>query len=354
MNDIIKRMKKAAKNEYARTATEGFVGDDAEFIDTGCYVLNAMLSGSVYGGYPANCITTLAGEPSTGKTYFALGACDDFLTTKEDSAVCYFESEKALVGNNVATRVAHSDNFLNLPVATVEEWNQQALNILNDYKTTDEADRTPIMMVLDSLGNLSSIKETTDIAAGDNKVDFTRAKAIRAAFRTITLKVGLLGVPVIVTNHVYDDPMNVYAGKKQGGGKGGIYASDIIVFLTKIKPQAKDEIDKKDGTYIKCFLEKSRYTREKSEVTVKLMYDTGLDRYYGLLDLADEAGIFKKLSTQYEIDGKKFYKSQINKEPEKFFTPEILDQIDAFCKKKFMYGQHEDENQPEEAADEQQ
>lgn len=125
------------------------------------------------------------------------------------------------------------------------------------------------------------------------------------------------------------------------GGDGARYNASVVVFLTKRKERDGDR--NVIGNVIHSHTDKSRLTKEQTKVDTRLFFDTGLDRYYGLVDLAVECGAWKKVSTRIEThDGSKYFQSVIEKDPEKFFTKEVLDQIDVYCKKKFCYGSGED------------
>jgi hypothetical protein len=194
-----------------------------------------------------------------------------------------------------------------------------------------------MMMVLDSLGQLSSTKEMEDTAEGKETKDMTKSAILKATFRVLNLKLAKIGVPLIVTNHVYDVVGAYIPMKEMSGGSGLKYTASTIVFLSKRKDKDGTEVV---GNIVRCKLQKSRLTKENSQVEIKITYSTGLDRYYGLLDIAEKYGIIKKVSTRYELsNGVKVFGKNINEEPEKYFTKDILDQIDEACKKEFLYGQ---------------
>lgn len=329
-------------NEYSALVCEGIeAGDVSSWIDTGSYSFNALLSGSIYGGLPSNRVTALAGAPSTGKTFYALSIVRRFLEMNPDGFVFYFESESALSKDMVEARDIDSTRMAILPVETIEQFRTQCLKLINKYLEIPKNQRKPIMMVLDSLGNLSTSKEMTDIAKGSEKRDMTRAQLVRGAFRTLTLKLGRANVPLIVTNHVYDVIGSYIPMKKMGAGDGLPYAASIIIFLTKKKDTEKEDgkIVAVNGAIITCHTNKSRLTVEEKRVTTLLNYHTGLNRYYGLLPLAISAGIFKKFSTKYTLpDGTAATEKEILRNPEKYYTEEILDQINEYTLKEFLYG----------------
>jgi RecA/RadA recombinase len=334
MSDFLKDIIKETGNEYATLVSEGVeAGDVDSFIDTGSLAFNALLSGSIYGGMPSNKITAIAGEAATGKTFFALGIVKAFLDKNKDAGVIYFESESALTKDLVESRGIDSSRMVIVPVATVQEFRHQSIKVIDKYLEQGEDKRKPLMFVLDSLGMLSTTKEMEDTA---ETRDMTRSQIVKAAFRVLTLKLGKAKVPMIMTNHTYDVIGSMFPQKEMGGGSGLKYAASNIVYLSKRKEKDGKEII---GNIIHCKNYKSRLTKENALVDVRLTYKDGLDKYYGLLELAIKHGIFKSVSTRIELpDGSKQYAKTINNEPDKFFTKDVLTQIDEAAKKEFLYG----------------
>tara|TARA_Y100000996_G_scaffold151997_1_gene117146 strand:- start:607 stop:1659 length:1053 start_codon:yes stop_codon:yes gene_type:complete len=334
---FIKDLAKASGNEYAGVVADGVAAGDVDsFIDSGSYIFNALLSGSLHGGLPMNKITALAGESATGKTYFALGICQKFLEDNPDSAVIYFESESALTKDMIEERGIDSSRIVIVPVVTVQEFRNQSLSILDKYLETDESERPQMMFCLDSLGMLSTTKEIEDTAEGKETKDMTRAQITKGAFRVLTLKLGRAKVPMIVTNHTYDVIGSMFPQKEMGGGSGLKYAASSIIFLSKRKEKDGTEII---GNIIHCKNAKSRLTVENRMVDVRLTYDKGLDRYYGLLDLALAFDVFKKQGTRVLLpNGKTEYGKTINNNPEKFFTDDVMEQLEIVVNEYFKYG----------------
>ena len=334
---FIKDLVKATGNEYAGIVSDGVAAGDVDsFVDTGSYVFNSLLSGSLYGGLPKNKITAIAGESATGKTYFALGMCKQFLEDNPEAAVIYFESESAISKDMIEDRGIDSNRIVIVPVVTVQEFRNQAINILDKYLETDESERPPMMLCLDSLGMLSTTKEIEDTAEGKETRDMTRAQVVKGAFRVLTLKLGRAGVPMIVTNHTYDVIGSMFPQKEMGGGSGLKYAASSIIYLSKKKEKEGTEVV---GNIIHCKNAKSRLTVENRMVDVRLNYETGLDRYYGLLDLALASGIFKKSSTRIELpNGKTEFGKTINNNPEKYFTDEVMERLEVVVRDYFKYG----------------
>jgi len=334
---FIKDLVKSSGNEYASVVSDGVsAGDVDSFVDTGSYVFNALLSGSLYGGLPTNKITAIAGESATGKTYFALGMVRQFLEDNKDAAVIFFESESAISREMIEDRGIDSKRMIIVPVVTVQEFRQQAISILDKYLETPKDKRPPMMMCLDSLGMLSTTKEIEDTAEGKETRDMTRAQIVKGTFRVLTLKLGRTGVPLIVTNHTYDVIGSMFPQKEMGGGSGLKYAASTIIYLSKKKEKEGTTVI---GNIIHCKNAKSRLTVENRMVDVRLNYETGLDRYYGLLDLALASEIFKKSSTRVELpNGKTEFAKTINNNPEKFFTKEVMERLEVVVRDYFKYG----------------
>ena len=344
MSDFLKDIIKETGNEYAGLVSDGIDSADVtSFIDTGSYSFNALLSGTIYGGMPSNKITAIAGEAATGKTFFALGICKAFLDKDPDAGIIYFESESAISKQMIEARGIDSKRMVIVPVATVQEFRNQSIKILDKYIEQTEKTRKPLMFVLDSLGMLSTTKEMEDTAAGKETRDMTRSQIVKSTFRVLTLKLGRANIPMIMTNHTYDVIGSMFPQKEMGGGSGLKYAASSIIYLSKRKDKEGTEVV---GNIIHCKNFKSRLTKENAMIDVKLTYKTGLDKYYGLIELGEEAGIFKKVSTRYEMpDGSKVFGKNINVNPEKYFTKEVLDKIDETAKRKFLYGSDEEDTE---------
>ena len=337
VNDFLKDIIKSTGNEYASLVEDGVEAGDVEnFIDTGSYIFNALLSGSIHGGLPANKITALAGESATGKTYFLCGIVKNFLDANPDAGVIYFESESAITKQMIVDRGIDAKRMVIVPVTTVQEFRTQAIRVLDTYLAQNEADRKPMFLCLDSLGMLSTTKEVEDTTDGKETRDMTRAQVLKAAFRVLTLKLGKAKIPMVVTNHTYDVVGSMFPTKEMGGGSGLKYAASSIIYLSKKKEKDGTEVV---GNIVHCKNHKSRLTVENKMVDVRLTYDKGLDKYYGLLELAEKYDIFKKVSTRYELpDGSKQFGKTILNDPETYFTDEIMSKLDEAASKQFKYG----------------
>ena len=328
---------KELDNEFASVVDEGIsAGDCDSFVDTGSYILNALISGSIFGGLPSNKITALAGETSTGKTFFALSIVKHFLSSNPDAQVIYFETESAVSKDMMVSRGIDVKRVGLVPVTTVQEFRTQSIKVVDEYMKLKKEDRPPLLFVLDSLGMLSTSKEIQDATDGKETRDMTRAQVIKSIFRILSLKLGQAQIPLIVTNHTYEVVGAYVPTKEMGGGTGLKYAASTILFLSKKKEKDGTEVV---GNIIKVKAQKSRFTKENSDIETRLFYDArGLDKYYGLLELGEKYGVFERKGNRYVVGQSSVYPSVILADPEKYFTPEILQALDECARKEFMYG----------------
>ena len=333
--DFLKDIVKEIGDDFTKLASD--IDETETYVDTGSYIFNALVSGSVFGGVSGNKITAIAGESSTGKTFFSLAVVKNFLDSNPDGYCLYFDTEAAITKSLIESRGIDTTRLVVVNVVTIEEFRTKALKAVDMYLKAPEEDRKPCMFVLDSLGMLSTNKEIND-ALDDKQVrDMTKSQLIKGAFRMLTLKLGQANVPLIVTNHTYDVIGAYVPTKEMGGGSGLKYAASTIIYLSKKKEKDGTEVV---GNIIKAKTAKSRLSKENKQVEVRLYYDErGLDRYYGLLELGEIGGLWKNVAGRYEIDGKKIYAKQILKEPEVYFTEEVMQQLDEIARKEFSYGE---------------
>jgi len=339
--DFLQQVIKDSKNEYAALVSDGIAAGDVEsFVDTGSYVFNALVSGSLFGGIPSNKITAIAGESGTGKTFFCLSVVRNFLNSDPDAGVIYFETESAISKQMIESRGIDSKRMVIFPVDTIEEFRTQAVRIIDKYIEQPKSERKPLMFVLDSLGMLATNKEVQDASDDKNVRDMTKAQLTKSVFRILTLKLGKANIPMLVTNHTYDVVGSYVPTKEMGGGSGLKYSASTIIYLSKKKE--KDGTDLV-GNIIKCEAKKSRLTREGSKVETRLFFDErGLEKHYGLLELGERAGIWKNVAGRYEVDGKKVYGKEILKNPDQYLTDEVMAKLEEHAHTEFLYGASND------------
>ncbi len=332
--DFLKEIVKEIGNDFTQLASD--IDETETYVDTGSYIFNGLISGSIFGGVSNNKITAIAGESSTGKTFFSLAVVKNFLDSNPDGYCLYFDTEAAVNKSLLSSRGIDLDRLVVVNVVTIEEFRTKALKAVDIYLKTNTEDRKPCMFVLDSLGMLSTEKEIRD-ALDDKQVrDMTKSQLVKGAFRMLTLKLGQANIPLIVTNHTYDVIGSYIPTKEMGGGSGLKYAASTIIYLSRKKEKDGKEVV---GNIIKAKTAKSRLSKENKEVQVRLYFDDrGLDRYYGLLERGVIGGIWKNVAGRYEINGKKVYGKQILANPEEYFTPEVMQALDEIAQKEFSYG----------------
>ena len=328
---------KDSGNEFASIVSDGVAaGDVTSFVDTGSYIFNAVVSGSIFGGIPSNKVTALAGESSTGKTFFALSVVRSFLNNNPTGGVIYFESESAISKDMIESRGIDSKRMVIFPVATIEEFRTQAVRILDKYLKEPKDQRQPLMFVLDSLGMLSTSKEMEDVANDKQVRDMTKSQLIKGAFRVLTLKLGQAKVPMIVTNHTYDVIGSYVPMKEMGGGAGLKYAASSIIYLSKSKEKEGTDLV---GNIIKCEAKKSRLSKEGSKVATRLYFDErGLDKYYGLLELGEKYSIFTRVGNRIKFGETSVYPKSVLANPEKYFTDEVMAKLEEAARTEYSYG----------------
>jgi RecA/RadA recombinase len=332
--DFLKDIVKEIGDDFTKLASD--IDETETYVDTGSYVFNALVSGSIFGGVSGNKITAIAGESSTGKTFFSLAVVKNFLDTHPDGYCLYFDTEAAITKSLIESRGIDTTRLVVVNVVTIEEFRTKALKAVDIYLKSPVEDRKPCMFVLDSLGMLSTSKEINDALNEKEVRDMTKSQLIKGAFRMLTLKLGQANVPLIVTNHTYDVIGAYVPTKEMGGGSGLKYAASTIIYLSKKKEKDGTEVV---GNIIKAKTAKSRLSKENKDVEVRLYYDErGLDRYYGLLELGELGGLWKNVAGRYEMDGKKIYAKQILANPEEYFTDEVMQKLDAIAREEFSYG----------------
>ena len=332
--DFLKEIVKEIGDEYTQIAAD--IDETERYVDTGSHIFNAVVSGSIYGGVSSNKITAIAGETSTGKTYFSLAIVKNFLDNNPDGYCLYFDTEAAVNKGLLESRGLDLTRTVVVNVVTIEEFRTKALKAVAKYLEMPIDERRPCMFVLDSLGMLSTEKEIRD-ALDDKQVrDMTKSQLVKGAFRMLTLKLGQANIPLIVTNHTYDVIGSYIPTKEMGGGSGLKYAASTIIYLSKKKEKDKTEVV---GNIIKAKTVKSRLSRENKTAEIRLYFDErGLDRYYGLLELGEIGGLWKNVAGRYEMDGKKVYAKQIYANPTDYFTDDIMKKLDAIAQQNFSYG----------------
>ena len=299
MSNFFKDLINEIKDEDTTLAADG--SGSAEFtgfVDTGSYILNAVFSGSIYGGIPNNKITAFAGESATGKTFFVLGVLRAFLDKNPTGGVVYYDTEAAVTKEMMEERGIDTTRVIISEPSTIQGFRHHALKTIDAYEKTPKDKRPPVMFILDSLGMMLTPTDVNQFEAGDMKGDMGRKpKALTALVRNCVNMIGDLNIGLVATNHTYASQDMFDPDDKISGGQGFIYASSIVVAMRKLKLKEDDEgnkISEVKGIRAACKIMKTRYAKPFESVQVKIPYETGMNPYSGLTDLIEAKGMLKK------------------------------------------------------------
>lgn len=293
--------KKAAKksgNVYA-----GYEIKTDEYVNSGSYTLNAALSGDVFKGVPCNLVIMYAGEEAVGKTYVMMR--EAYQLKLQGYHIFYFDSEAAVHDGMFEMYGFEKDEYTIMPVHTVEDARKEMFSLVDDYNeyieheglkrgTKAYEERDKVAFFLDSLGNLTSNKSIADTRSGKDTKDMSKQQALKRLFSDLTVPLAMAGIPLNVSNHVYEQIGAWVPTKTVGGGSGGKYNASIILMMRK-----KDIKDKKTkecvGSEITVKVKKSRFVRPNLEIKFYLDYERGMMPWYGLGEIAEKAGLIKKV-----------------------------------------------------------
>ena len=303
-SDLNKEMSKNSK--WGGLMSDGAgVSEITDYIPTGNYICNACLTGSVFKGAPNNRILCLSGESGTGKTYLLMNMARE--AQKKGHYVIWYDSENAIELSQLVQFGVDPEKFRYEPVGTVQDFKTsitQTLDLLIEQK--EAGNQIPnIFFVLDSVGNLATQKEIDDAKAASDKADMTRAKQIRAIFRIIAHKMGVIGATLAFSNHIYMTT-DLFAQRVQSGGKGLVYGASIILNLSKAKlKEGSDNLQ--TGIVVTAEPDKNRFCKPV-KVKFYISYVNGMNPYVGL----EEYISFERCGIQ---KGKFITEKEYNKSP---------------------------------------
>lgn len=290
----------AAGNEYMTKAGD-IRGITDEWISTGSYALNALISGDIFKGIPNNKATMFAGIESVGKSLFTKFICNNAM--KMGYRVVYFETEGAVDEDTFKPLGwVKDEHYQILPVKTIEDLRTQAYSVVEKYKeyykkeVTDSnyKDRAKLLFVVDSIGMLSSKGAEKNLDKGEVKRDMTKQQQLRELFRDLCIDLSVLKIPFIPVNHVYEVIGAYVRTQAVSGGGGGKYGASTIISLKKKAARNNDK--KQIGAIITANNPKSRKTVENTEVEIYLNFEKGINPYYGLDKFLEDETIIKRKS----------------------------------------------------------
>jgi len=273
--------------------------DPTHWVSTGNYALNYLISGDFNKGVPLGKVTVFAGESGAGKSYFA-SANIVKAAQQQDIFVVLIDSENALDEQWLKALDVDTDpsKLLKLSMCMIDDVAKTISSFMADYKAIAEEDRPKVLFVIDSLGMLLTPTDVQQFDKGDLKGDLGRKpKALTALVRNTVNMIGAYNVGIVATNHTYASQDMFDPDDKISGGQGFIYASSIVVAMRKLKLKEDDDGNKTTevkGIRAACKVMKTRYAKPFEAVQVKIPYETGMNPYSGLTDLAEKQGLLTK------------------------------------------------------------
>ena len=289
-------------SKFRKTLTKSIDGlgvgfnDPTDWVSTGNYALNYLISGDFHRGIPLGKVTVFAGESGAGKSYICSG---NIIRNAQEQGifVVLVDSENALDEKwlralGVST---DEDKLLKLNMAMIDDVAKTVNEFMKEYKAMAEADRPKVLFVIDSLGMLLTPTDINQFEAGDLKGDMGRKpKALTALVRNCVNMFGSFNVGLVATNHTYASQDMFDPDDKISGGQGFIYASSIVVAMKKLKLKEDEDgnkVSEVNGIRAACKIMKTRYAKPFESLQIKIPYETGMDPYSGLLDLFEKKGV---------------------------------------------------------------
>lgn len=318
--DIFKEVDKLNPDAtFLNDSALSFVDD---YIDTGSYALNIIISGDAFKGAPRGRILGLAGPSQAGKSLFVKQILGN--AQKKGYTAVIWDTENAIDGAGSEGLGLDPAKTKYYPVETVEQCKNQVSTFLDRVIAANEELRAAgkpelkVIIAIDSLANLASAKELADIEKGSEAMDMgTRAKALKSMMRVLTFKAAKAKVPIIVTNHIYDNPGELRPSmvKQQSGGKGLVYLASILVQLSMTTEKSADDeggddeegspmiaiANRVNGVKLRALTTKNRFVPPYLETRIYLNFRTGLSKYAGLFEMGTAFNVIQKAGKRWVL-----------------------------------------------------
>jgi RecA/RadA recombinase len=334
-------------NPDAAFLNENTLSTVKEWIDTGCMSLNAIISGSLYGGIPMGRITGFAGPQACGKTLMVNKIMAN--AQKKGMHIVYFDTENALDPDTSKNLGCDPQKIKHCPIEIIEDCRNQIVKFLKNI--IEKGLQGKVLLAIDSLGNLISAREAKIIEDGKDSADMgARAVALKSMLRAITHVSAKANCPVIFTNHIYDNPGALYPTlvKSQSGGSGPLYMSSVLVQMAT-KQERVGKSDNKNsndeivamgkdvnGLTMRALTTKNRFVPPFQEIEMYLNFKTGLSKYSGLLEMSEKLGVLEKQGHRHAFNGEVlgFYKEWRDNED---IWNKILPKLEEIVQKEFKF-----------------
>ena len=277
---ILDKIKKNSSIKDSAILSKSKFFTDKDMIPTSVPIINVALSGKLDGGLTPG-LTMWAGPSKHFKTAFSLLMAKSYLDKYEDAALLFYDSEFGTPQSYFDSFGIDTERVLHTPLTDIEQLKSDIMQQLADVNRGDR-----LIIVVDSIGNLASIKEVNDALDGKTVADMTRAKSVKSLFRMVTPHLSIKDIPMIVVNHTYME-IGMFPKAIVGGGTGSYYSADNIFIIGRQQEKEGTEVV---GYNFIINVEKSRYVKEKSKIPVTVRHDGGISRWSGLLDIALDSG----------------------------------------------------------------
>jgi len=345
-------------NPFATYLNDNTLSRVEGWVDTGSYVLNAIVSGSIHGGIPKGRVTMLAGESMTGKSLFV----QKILANAQKAGLIpvIFDTENAVDGEGAARLGLDITKVKYVPCISIEQTRNALFKFLTAVK--EKKLEGKFIIAIDSLGNLQSELELARMGKDSTSSDMgTKARAMKSLMQTCTNLGAVTQTTILCTNHVYDDPSAMFPSieKHMPGGKACVYLPSVTVQLAR-KPMKSDDGKTTDGELavgqksyagiiIRALTRKNRFIKQYLEGEMYLSFANGLDRYYGLLDLAVGMGVIVQNGSTYALeDGTKLGYYKVWRKNSQLWEETILPKVEERIKGEWSYSNLEPQDSPEE------
>ena len=310
---LAKRILKNSTIEITDSLENSIFFSERDMITTPVPMVNVALSGRIDGGLSSG-VTVLAGPSKNFKTGFALLFASSYMKKYPDSAMLFYDSEFGTPQGYFETFGIPLDRVIHTPVTDIEELKHDIINQLKGIERDDK-----LIIVIDSLGSLASVKEIEDAEAGKSVADMTRAKQMKSLFRMITPYGGLKDIPIVVVNHTYKE-IGLFPKDIVSGGTGAYYSADTIWILGRQQDKGSDGIQ---GYHFIINVEKSRFVKEKSKIPITVSFDSGIKKWAGIFECAEELGYIRSPAKGWyetDIEGWEKVRRSTIENDDKFWT----------------------------------
>ena len=324
---LMDRIKKNSSIDIASVLDESEVFGERQLIPTEVPVINIALSGTLKGGLTSG-VTEIAGPSKHFKTGIALLLMRAFLRKHKDGIILFYDAEFGTPGSYFQTFGIDMKKVFHTPITDVEQLKQDIMKQLAEMKRGDH-----LMIVIDSIGQLASLKEVEDTLEGKTVADMTRAKSIKSLFRMITPHLRIKDIPLVVVNHTYME-IGMFPKAIPGGGTGMTYAADTIWIVGRQQEKVEGEVA---GFNFVINVEKSRFVKEKSKLPISVTFEKGIQPYSGLLEIALAGGFVEKpLPGWYLKPGSKTKVREAETKTEEFWKDILANEdFDAYIRKNY-------------------